>query len=590
MKRILFFLVIGLLIGSCTKDPVDSGEFEIPTFPVQAKVMGVVEDQYGNTLEGAIIQISFNQEETMSNGYFFFDRQSLNAKGTLVKASLTGYFDSYKMINPVQDVTSLVVFNLIRKGQNGSFNASDGREINLTSGASITFSPNSIVDGNGQVYNGSVSVFAHYIDPSDLPNVEESISGDMRSVDSDYNLGQVVPIGIIEVELESPSGAPLSLGLGSTAVLKYPTQSAANTEYPDELTLFNFNESTGFLEESGIANFESGKYVAEVAHFSQWFVCYPASKVELGLRILTTGGAPFQGGASLSSNTGYCTMPDPGTTQCIYWTCIPARPNSNGDIWGGVPMGVEFQLRIWDGDGCGNSNVIYSQPIGPFSSDASEVVTVSPSDYSQSYKEVQVTGNFLNCNSQPVENGLMKVDGRYYALSFDGSFNLSFFVCDSKADIEIEAFDFDAGKTYGVEIIAIPDPDLNVINLNDTEICIVLDEYIIVENSICNNTFVLVDFDQSYILGDSQDFSTFIIIWFGDPNDPNSPINITQTGTYPIQNESSSDCGGGILFWEMGSEITVTSFPQAVGDYLEGTFSGSLDGIATTGSFRIRNN
>lgn len=591
MKNILILIISLSIFHSCSKETDDSNTDILPYFPVQAKVMGATENDIGAPIEGVGITMGTNYTVSLDNGFFFFDQQSLNSEGTLLKASKIDFYDSYKMIQPVPNVNSLVVFQMISRKLITSFDNANGGVALLNQGASITFSPNSFVSESGQSYTGAVSVFARYIDPSDLINTENTIPSDLRSLSLDGDIGQILPVGIIQAEIEGANGIQLKLRPGATAEVSFPLAIGSDTDYPESVDLFFLNEENGYWQESGEGNFANAAYIAEVDHFSYWLVGNQAPKIELELTVLTTAGTPFQGNVSLSSNTYYCTMPDPNTTTCIGWCCIPGIVNSNGDIFGGVPKDMEFQLNIWDRDGCGNSNIIYSEPLGPFSSDAQETVIVTPSDYSQSYKEVQVSGNFINCDGDPVINGLMKADGRYYALGFDGSFNLSFLVCDSKAEIEIEAFDFDAGKTYGVETIAIPDPDLNIINLNDTEICITLDEYIIVESSNCENTFVLVDFDQYYIVGNSQDFSTSIMINFGDPNNPNSFINITQTGTYPIQTESDIDCGGGISMWNMGSEITVTSFPLSIGDYLEGNFSGTINGgTAVTGSYRIKNN
>ena len=122
MKQIALIVCSVIFLASCSKDPVGNEDFNVPNFPVQGKVMGATVNDIGAPIEGVGITMGINYTESLDNGYFFFDQQSLNAEGTLLKASKDDFYDSYKMIRPVPNVNSLVVFEMISRKLITSFN------------------------------------------------------------------------------------------------------------------------------------------------------------------------------------------------------------------------------------------------------------------------------------------------------------------------------------------------------------------------------------------------------------------------------------------------------------------------------------
>jgi len=181
-----------------------------------------------------------------------------------------------EVTNPVEGTNSRIAnFNGLVSGLDGApiLNANvevngDGGTIETNDGAKVTFGSNTIIDSNGNLYNGSVSVYAHWYDPTS-EDLSLTMPGDLRATDALGNEVQLATFGMLAVELETPDGQPLNISEGNTAELTFPLEELADGA-PNEIPLWYLDEESGIWKEEGQATKVGNTYVGEVSHFSFW--------------------------------------------------------------------------------------------------------------------------------------------------------------------------------------------------------------------------------------------------------------------------------------------------------------------------------
>ncbi len=432
MKRILLLLAVVLVIFACRKDSeLTSNTTETTNSPgitVEADLMGVVTDENNNPIANAVVQYGTNAGAvTNEDGIFYVRNQKFNQRGAYVKVNMPGYFEGSRRFYPKAGNESQVRIQLIERTMTASFQAEEGATIETNGNAQIAFSPNSIQDASGNLYNGEVQVFAKWLDPS-APETGRQMPGSLEGITESSENRSLVTYGMMVVELAAPSNLPLNIAEGSTAELTFPVPAELQGNAPAEIPLWYFDKTDGLWKEEGKATLIGGNYVGNVSHFSFWNCDAPFPLVNISGTITVEGApfahAPIRISFASNGNTGY------GYTD------------DQGYFGGKVPKDEALVLEILDE--CGN--VIYSQDIGPFSADT-DLGIINLPNAGAIPNLVMVTGSVENCDGNPVSNGYVTAKwGTYnhHSVSLDsvGGFSFTTIICDA-TDFEITGYDID---------------------------------------------------------------------------------------------------------------------------------------------------
>ena len=241
--RIIKFFILILAIGfiqSCGDDII--GETETTTIPtdplvnVTSGVNGIVVDENGDALQNVTINFKNQDILTDENGYFRIEDTSVRESGGYLQLTKAGYFNNYKFFIPEQGVTSFIRIQMISRELSGTVSAVNGGEIPLSGDANVSFPPNAFVLENGNSYDGSVRVFAHWFNPAD-DNLSASMPGDLRGLNESNEIVQLATFGMMAVELESTNGQKLQLKENVTAQLTFPVPDEILGDAPSEVLL-----------------------------------------------------------------------------------------------------------------------------------------------------------------------------------------------------------------------------------------------------------------------------------------------------------------------------------------------------------------
>jgi len=408
---------------SDTDGPTTTLPIEPPSILVQSSLYGVVKNDNGEGVEGAMIEIDGEMiRSTDVNGVFSTGSMQMNQYGTHIRVLKDGYFLGSKFVQPRDGKQSFIELELVTKSKSGEFNTVDGGTITANGNASIEFANNTVADKDGKEYTGKVNVYAHWYDPSSADLVS-TMPGDLRAVNQDQEFQQLGTYGMMAVELEDEAGNELNLKEGNTAIINFPVTTDLA---PSSIPLWHYDEESGYWLEDGSAQLVGGNYVGEVSHFSFWNCDVPENFIEL------SGSVVNDLGDSLSF--GYLKLIASDATFGITYL------QSDGTFSLKVPKDMELEVELYNV--CGD--IIYTDVIGPFDVDTTlPPITVSSSSTSQEF-QLQL----LNCAGDPLSNGYVKIDvesGYDYILHPDqfGFVNITIQNCDNVTSAVLQAFDFD---------------------------------------------------------------------------------------------------------------------------------------------------
>lgn len=582
MKRLgLFSLLLLLVLAACRKDEINTTnqvttqapsivtEFEGEVDEVQGSVTGIVVDEQNEPLEGVQIRFENKTYTTDAFGHFFIDDETLNAAGTFVTAKKNGYFEGSRRFFPLADKESRIKIELMTLSYDYSFEAAQGGVVSLPQGPSINFNENSIVDEDGNSYDGTVRVAARWLDPSRLSTLNR-MPGALQGVNTENDEVALETYGMIAVELRGANNQELNLEKDKPATLRMPVPTSLQTGAPTTIPLWSFYDEIGLWVEESSAELINGEYVGEVSHFSFWNCDAPFPLIKLCYQLKDTDGNPI---ARIQ-------------TQIIRE--LPNRrvgygySDEEGFVCGKVPKNEVLELVVFNE--CGQE--IYTQSIGPFADDTDLGMIVIDDPY---INNATITGTVVDCNDDPVTNGTIVVtvgNRDFYQYIDNGTFEFTISLCNDSFDLEVVAFDLNAFE----QSTPITAPLSTTTDLGTISACGI---------QISNFIELTVDgvtqlYAQAQVNNDSA--STFISV-----NSPNGVYFVgfgfegNTVGNYDNANfiEGIQDENNQWLFFRAGSfdQLDVTQYDTQI----KGTFSGDLLNAAdstqvlVTGRFELDN-
>lgn len=455
LYAILFFATGLLLLQSCRKDQIITDTILDPPVPdviivVESEISGLVTSPDGTPLPAATVQFDLNTTTTDESGYFKINGSSYQ-QSAMLRVEKEGYFNAFPAIDPVPGGKHQIRVQLTPKDLSGTVESTDGGIVSLSDGSQVSLAANSFIDADGQAYSGTVNVYAHFIDPTQ-PDIQEIMPGNLLAYNSAGDLQGLASFGMMQVELEDPTGAPLQITAPATLEFVVPQELKANA--PTEIPLWYFDENSGFWMEEGQASLQGDRYVGEVSHFTFWNCDVPTNFVYL------------QGEVTVN---GLATDVNVRITWIEMGTGAVSGVDDKGVFEGWVPNDALLLLEVLDE--CGN--VLYSDQIGPFSTDVilpAIDITASMNDW------FDLSGQLVDCDGQGVVNGyaLVSVGPGYASYSFstnaDGYYSGFMPQCGATS-LEIKGVD--SNNAYFSDPVTLsisPQVDAGVIQTCDVQI------------------------------------------------------------------------------------------------------------------------
>lgn len=416
MKKIIYYFTTCLLFISmgCQKEISFTSQTS-GSEPVTAILQGNVVDENGNPASGVTITVGAKTTATDAKGYFRIRNASLDKSVSLVTAEKAGYFKALRVFSASKAVNQVKI-KLLKKTLAGSLNASAGGIVSLSNGSTITFNANSFSKASGGTYSGTVSIYAAYIDPT-REDIGETVPGSFLADDKDNKRVLLSSYGMMAVELESASGEKLQITAGNTARLSFSIPSGLQASAPNNIALWYVDEQTGLWKEEGTAIKNGTIYSGEVKHFTYWNCDVPGPTVNVTASFINTNGLPLM-------NADVRIRPASGYASAHGYT------DSLGQINGPVPANINLVLEVRAPYPC--YNVVYSQNIGPFSTNTN-LGTITVNNTNQYMVSIQ--GRLLTCAGSPVTHGfaIIEYDNmiRYVSVSSSGNFSTTAFSCST---------------------------------------------------------------------------------------------------------------------------------------------------------------
>ncbi|MBO9657476.1 MAG: carboxypeptidase regulatory-like domain-containing protein [Chitinophagaceae bacterium] len=592
MKRsyAILFILLSILSFNCQKETsMEDGGFQ-PGLnskdPVTATVQGNVVDENGTPAAGVSIKVGNKVVQTDAKGYFRIINASLDRSSSLVTAEKPGYFKSYRTFQ-ASSAANHIKIKLLKRSLTGTISAGGG-DVALANGSKVSLPANAVVKAAGGTYTGDVRVYAAYIDPT-ANDIDVAVPGSFTADNTEGNRVILASYGMIAVELESTTGEKLQIADGKEALLNMPIPTSLQSSAPSSISLWYVNEETGIWKEEGKAVRSGNTYSGSVKHFSFWNCDIGLPTVTLTLSLKNEKGIPLvHTGVRLK---GYA---NGGLVQAYGYT------DSLGMINGLVLAGQTLTLEVLGGE-C--NNVIYTTTTGPFTTNTN-IGTITISSVNAAI--ITIKGKLVNCVGAPVTNGtaLINVENNSYYVSTDqqGGFSMAYIKCGTNtqpvAIIGIDNTEMQQGTAAGLTLGT--SPELNAGNI--TACGVSAAEF--VNYTVDGTNYQLNNFNPSdsftYYTYPWQEPSTQVAHSLGASNLAAGKLvwiwsisPAAAAGSFPMDRLSVNQYGSVNLI--SPSTISVTTYPQVVGGFIEGSFSGSFrDSMqqnpihVINGSFRLR--
>ncbi len=168
---------------------------------VNATLLGHVLDENGNPVDNATVKIGNMVKNTNAEGIYYFRNINTSASATVIHVEKPGYFKQIKTVICTKDQDVYTRIRLTPRTLTGSFAAGVGGEITTNGNAKVSFPTNAImVDASKAIYQGTVNVYAKWIDPRGA-NINEIMPSDLRGVSTNGDEKVLHTYGMIVVEL-----------------------------------------------------------------------------------------------------------------------------------------------------------------------------------------------------------------------------------------------------------------------------------------------------------------------------------------------------------------------------------------------------
>jgi uncharacterized protein (TIGR02145 family) len=393
--------------------------------------IGQIVDENNQALEGVEVKIGSISKTTDSKGVFVIKNAAVYEKFAYITAKKSGFINGSRTIVPNTGTNTIKIMMLSAIVQ-ATVASGTASNVALSNGSKVTFDGNFKTE-SGTAYSGSVKVMMHHLDPSDA-TTRDKMPGSLMAQNAAGSQRILETYGMMNVELQDASGNKLQIA--NTSSIEMPISSSQAATAPSTIPLWYFDETAGYWKEEGSATKVGNKYIGTVNHFSWWNCDVQFPTVSLGITVVNSNQDPMAGvRVELVRNN-----------QNGGWN-VPGYTNVVGQVSGLVPANETLTMNIYSNNTvCGNQ-VVYTQQIGPFSSNTALPIVVIPAS---SLNTTIVQGTLTNCSNASVTNGYvwLQTAGQFlYTQVTNGSFSFSVLNCSSAAtSFTLQGFDLDTMK------------------------------------------------------------------------------------------------------------------------------------------------
>lgn len=579
--RFIVLILTAVLFYQCQKEVSyvgsgDPGQVILPN-PLKANLQGNVLDENGQPADNVVIKVGSEFATTDDKGYFRINDAALDKNAALVSAQKAGYFTAYRTFSATSG-TNQVVIKLIKKNLSGTVSATNGGDVSLTNGTKISLPGNGIIKtADNSNYTGTVNVYASFIDPT-AADILERVPGSFMANDKEGKRVFLTSYGMMAIELESTAGEKLQVKSGNTATLTYAIPSSLQSTAPATIPLWYVDEATGLWKEEGMATKQGNNYVGTVQHFSFWNCDIGVPAITLTTTLKTSKGLPLVNASVVITADKY--------GSAFGYT------DSLGQVKGLVPANTNLTLEIRDN--CGVT--IYSKNVGSQSKDVDlGPITVTPTSQSL----VTVSGKLTNCSGAALTKGyaIISINNnvRYAKVDGSGNFSTNFLLCSITGNVQVLGVDETTQQQGNISTVAVavPTTDVGTISACGTS------SSQFINYTLDGTSYTISELDSLTAFTNTQTtpFTTYISgFQIGGVTTANSiSFKFDHTGyvagSYPITNLGVRNLNNLTLVQPFN--ITMTSMPQSVGQFYEGSFNGQFKDASNlthtiSCSFRIR--
>ena len=525
---------------------------EIVEFNASAFVEVVGTD--GQLIEGAGITLGTETVTTDEYGVAYLKDVRMGSI-TYLTVDKEGYFHGSRRFYPSAGKTSYLRVMLMDEVILGQFESGQGGSFTADGGVELDFPADGIMHEDGSSYTGSVTVAAAAI-PANDADLSDKMPGDLVGLDENGSYGALASMGMVVVELTSPSGEKLQVRDDADVTMRMDVPAEMIGGAPSSIPMWYFDEVEGIWKEEGLATLNGSEYVAEVGHFTYWNYDAWFDIVKWGASFVFENGAP-------ATQLSVCiTILSMDAKKC-------ALTDDEGVVCGMVASGELLLMEVVDP--CGE--VIYSQEIGPYS----DTTMLGPITLPEtSITTTSVSGSAVNCDDEPVTEGFARITsgGSIYYIELDenGEYSLDLINC-SEADVTVTIVDEGAFKQSLPQTFAFA----TSIDAGTITACEDITEVILID-------IIGVDTTYAFYFPVGYEYSGSTTIYSNDSISGGTgnvyfylSFEGNEVGTYDALGEIGLPLpmNGGYVSADNPVSVTITYYGDQ-GDYIIGTISGTM--------------
>ncbi len=561
MKRLLIAISLSLaLFAACRKDydiTTDKVLGPIPTENVQASLTGRVTHPNGVPIPGLTVEVAGQTLVTDDEGLFFVHKKLMDKNGTYIKVSGEGFFTASKFAFPQLGGSAYTEIRMIRKPPPTTLQSTTGGAFTAVGGGVVTIPANAIAGENGLAYTGAVQAYAVWLNPAESGTFD-LMPGDLRARNAEGYAKILKTFGMIGVEHKSPSGEKLNLLPNKKASVSMIVDENLIPLAPPTIPLWHFNDTNGYWEEEGSGDLVGNRYEFEVEHFSFWNCDIPENFIRLSGTIIDANHHPLVNTFIEISTQNF------GTGN--------AYTDNEGVFSVLVPKGATLTLTFEDACGV----IQYETSTGPYDIDTNLGEIEVAGEHT-----ITITGTLLDCDQQPVVEGLVIVRRNNTPIATvlsdeTGHFSATILSCTSSSTISVSAFDED---NLLQSLPFVFEQTGSTLEVGNIPVCTILDEYISLHLNGTTTTFPHnLQFNSlgngGSVYGERGVDTVFVSMQF--ENYQNLQADVSSMLIYlkaPDQSLINYTCQ---LCTGTGAEIKAqfTEFPATAGQYAVGSVSG----------------
>lgn len=564
---IIPFLIGAFFIAGCKKNTVDENYTPIinPVIPdfatrVNASVHGFITNEAGEAVQGATVTAGAATTTTDGFGYFKISNTMFAKSAGFIQVTQAGYFTGYKSFLPIQDKEIFTRLQLVPKTNNGAFDADAGGAVSIAGGATVTLPANAVVTAaTNTPYSGTVTVSAHWFDPSDMQTTSLTMPGDLTGVDSAGHLNVLQTFGMLAVELTGSSGELLQIAAGKKASLSFPLPAALQSTAPAYIPLWYFDETKGVWMQEGHAVKSGNSYKGEVSHFSYWNADSPFTDLtDITFQLVNTQLQPLANVAVEIEGSG------------LYYRRI-AYTNASGFIYGKAPRHAgNYNLNVITD--CGEK--VFVTNFDPRANTDLGTVVANITQYSGSFQAA-----VIKCNNTPVTDGDIIMIAPGYSRVFpvqNGVVNSATTICPNTA-VEFFAIDRETSQQSNAQNITLMTGSNDLGNLTA---CTPQTEYIncTLDGSATNFTLPQYMFNGNFFFAnDSTEIKAVDLLNSGITVFRIGAAILDAPGLYPI---GWVELNGVYYLFLNPTNITISNY-GLIGGFINGSVSGQVRNMNT---------